>query len=121
MVLYGIAGAISTCWGDGSGENRRGTEKLDECRLRSVQYRYSTCTYSGKTIITELRSFPSVIFILKTEATDLGFPVVRLHDSHSHSFQRPFGHIISNHANKQRATARYGDGEVWITGRNVWE
>ena len=85
MVLYGIAGAIGTCWGgDGGGETRRGTE-LDECRFRSVQYRYGACTYSGKTIITELRSLPSGIFILKTETMDLGFPVVRLHGSHNQS------------------------------------
>ena len=32
--------------------------------------------------------------------TDLGFPVVRLHDTYSHSFQRPFGHAINKQVDK---------------------
>ena len=34
------------------------------------------------------------------EKTDLGFPVVRLHDTYSHSFQRPFGHTINKQGGK---------------------
>ena len=65
----------------------------------------------------------------QTEATDLGFPVVRLHDTYSHSFQHPFGHTINKQADKhvyvQHAVARDGDAgmttEAGIKWRNVWE
>ena len=59
-----------------------------------------------------------------TEATDLGFPVVRLHDTYSLSFQRPFGHSQQVCRQTQHATARdrdVDDHEAGIKWRNVSE
>ena len=54
-----------------------------------------------------------------TKATDLGFLVVRLHDTNSHSFQWPFGHTVSKQADKQNtqrlAMAMRGRGEEAAT------
>ena len=59
------------------------------------------------------------------EAIDLGFPLVSLHDTYSHSFQRPFGHAVNKQADK-RNTQRLdfgdaGDNEGGIKWRNAWE
>ena len=36
----------------------------------------------------------------QTEVTDLGLPIVRLHNTYSHSFQQPFKHTINKQADK---------------------
>ena len=59
------------------------------------------------------------------EAIDLGLPLVRLHDTYSHSIQRPFGHAINKQADKHNTQRLdFGDAggdEGGIKWRNAWE
>ena len=65
---------------------------------------------------------------IQIEAIDLGFPVVRLHDTYSQLFQRPFGHTTNKQADKHntqrlemgmRAQWGWNNNNKWW--RNVWE
>ena len=52
-----------------------------------------------------------------SSVTHLGFPVVRLHDTYSHSFQRSVGHTINKQADKLNSQRL----EMGMPGLQDWD
>ena len=99
-------------WGGGQKARKHGH------RLLSISNKQT----EGQFLLTR-RHFPE-FDSRHIEATDLGFPIVRLHNTSRYLFQRPFVHTINKQADKhntrwlEMGMRRWRGWDKW---RNVWE
>ena len=71
-------------------------------------------TADPQSVTSKLRTHAPVQTRHIDRKTNLGFPVVRLHDTCSHPSQRPFGHTFNKQANKQSTQMATG-GDAGMT------